>query len=247
MAGRSVAHSCPPAEYLPPVEFANGLYSQSPNGKWIIHDKMPTPLDEFGRVDGQQLMSDVFSYIDPAYRWTEQTNVHHLQFPRRAYTNPETTNPDTREVIYEFRENAPRQMWLPIQAHNLLHKVAEVPPVPSYEVMYQHVAEYRRVKTLFQIGRRAINFGRWSRVVDMEMGDKDLSSFFNLLSDKYTDRYEAILETAPTSQLGVMPDVEMLQRMNIREATAELGKIAAVRAFDFRRQAQSVVSQATNR
>jgi hypothetical protein len=44
-----------------------------------------------------------------------------------------------------------------------------------------------------------------------------------------------------------MPDVEMLQRMNIREATAELGKIAAVRAFDFRRQAQSVVSQATNR
>lgn len=247
MARWSVAHSCPPAEYLPPVEFANGLYSQSPSGKWIIHDKIPTPLDEFGRVDGHQLMLDVFSHIDPAYQWTEQTNVHHLQFPRRAYTNPETTNPDKRQVIYEFRENGPRQMGLTIQGHNLLHKVAEDPLFPSYEVMHQHVAEYRCDKTLFQIGRRAINFARWSRVADMEMGDKDLSSFFNLLSNKYTDRFEAMLETAPPPQLGVMPDVEMLQRMSIHEATAELGKIAAVRAFDFRRQAQLIVSQATNR
>lgn len=77
-----------------------------------------------------------FTVPSPEYLGTKHVNNHHLQFPRRDYTDP---------VYHAFRNEVHNVEPLYINEHSLayrsLHKMFDPPPVPKLSVALDYCEE----------------------------------------------------------------------------------------------------------
>ncbi|MDB5161572.1 MAG: hypothetical protein JWM52_80 [Candidatus Saccharibacteria bacterium] len=116
--------STQPLVPLPPREF--WLYDPFTEGRKVLEP------DSRGFVDEATLIEAVMSSIDPAYQWMQHRNLHHLQWSNSRYESL----PDAAVNPQKFRELPERKSMLPLDFHQWLHLLTELPDVPSEESMY---------------------------------------------------------------------------------------------------------------
>lgn len=229
--------SLAPGEHLPPLDVCP-LLVEKKKGKVAVRHTFDTPVDDLGIPDGPRIIALVNSVVDPEYEWPGSTNVHHLCYPRREY--------EADPVSREFREGAGLMVRMPIQPHNLLHRLLNNHPMPEREVMIERNREQRQIDVLFELGRRCIRHRKWSNQFEQaaNMGNTDwretneLAIFYEKLSTVYETRYHDYLSTVETGPgvTGLRPDPETLT--DIRDATRRLGTIAGTGYIDAHRSIQ---------
>ena len=136
-------------------------------------------------------------------------------------------------------------LLIPIQLHNLAHVILEPPPMPNEEVMRQRVMEQRRRDILFEYGRRALRYARWSdQMVNLAAADADEAwlehtrGYYGARSRIESDRFYRTLETMPEPEMGILPTTDELMQLGIVSATRLLGRQAAASAMDYRHFSQ---------
>lgn len=227
-----------PGEHLPPPGVCSNLTYQK-NGKAKVRQTFDMPVDELGLPDADTMLDVLNATIDPEYEWPRLTNIHHLCYPRRAY--------HADPLMHELREGSAMLLHLPIQQHNLLHQTFEYMPMPSREVAQERVLEQRQCDTLFDIGRLAIRFERWSRQLTDSRAAigrfavRDalrLGQFYSLKAQIYSDRYSDYLERLPQAggPTGLLPSRKDL--MDMHQAVPELGQMSGQGFIDKRRSAE---------
>lgn len=100
-------------------------------------NRVPTKLDDFGRVDIVATLEVVRSTIDPTYGFPLKTTDHHIQWPESWY--PFISDPDAPVNPFRFRDIAPNIVMMSRQLENWLHVVTLPPPIPDEEVMTHSV------------------------------------------------------------------------------------------------------------
>src|SRR5690606_22759846 len=184
------------------------------------------------------------STVDADYDWPRVSNIHHLAWPKRIYYE------DSSKSAIAYRESTALLVDMPIQLHNLIHLVTPPPIKPNPEVMGQRVIEQEQAGTLFELGRLAIRYARWMQEVEAMRDNvtlarsRDLleaSSYYESLSRNFGDRYRRYLDQIEDGWVGLLPSRESLHQMGLVKATQQLGKIAAVRSIDLRRESQVAV------
>ena len=121
-------------------------------GKVIPAYTLETPLDQNGVPDPKQVITMIMNEISTPYQWPPETNIHHTAWPRRDYDGSPTDR--------AYRNDTSLLVLVPIQFHNLAHKLMEQPPKPAYDIMHQRVLEQRQRDLLFEYGRRALRYSR---------------------------------------------------------------------------------------
>lgn len=235
------AHSAPPGDHLPPLDIVPALRTYY-RGKIAPAYMLETPLDEYGVPDPEQVVVTIAREIAAPYRWPSHTNIHHIAWPRRAYAKS--------PIEQAYREDTSLRMMVPIQFHNLAHKIMTQPPIPPYDVMYQRVLEQRQRNVLFEYGRRALRYARWSdqlRNLTAEEVDEawleNTRGFFGTKARIEMDKFNRTLEKSPISQVGILPNREELSQLGIASATKLLGRQAAAVATDYRHFIQEATSR----
>ena len=208
------------------------------NGRVAVRYTIDTPIDELGIPDGARIVELLNSTVDSNYEWPGATNVHHLCYPRRVY--------EADPVAREFREGAGLMVRMPIQPHNLLHRLLNNFDMPERGVMIERNREQRQVDRLFKLGRTSIRYGKWARQFAQAAEDPrtsyrepaGLAHFYQKLSDIYAGRYLDYLEKIENGPgvTGLRPDAAEL--IDIGAATKRLGRIAGSGFIDARRSIQ---------
>lgn len=239
MGGWLRARSCPPGNHLPPATVTS-LLEHCPDGKVHATDRFEIELDEFGVPDPVKTMSKVLSVIDGPYIWPEFTNVHHFCWPRRAYQS---------EIERAYRQDPTLMGHIPVQSHNLLHELTLPSPMPHFEVMKGRVEERRRTTTLFELGRRAVRFARWSENLPLLTNDEADSAWLDRMTEYYKVRGDSdmqgfyhYLEQIPDGVYGIMPQREELFALPLDLAVQSLGKVAAIDSLDLRHSVQELTA-----
>ncbi len=117
----------PQVESLPPFEFRLRKIDQ----------RMPTPVDDFGRVDKLQLITDVRATLSDTYEVPFDLNDHHIYWSKNRFISVPIIR--GRLLAKEFRDLPSNRMRLPIIFHNWLHRITEKAIVPDDDVMHHTV------------------------------------------------------------------------------------------------------------
>lgn len=233
---------CQAPPHYPPPEVCN-ITKRALNHRVCITERIETPLDEFGRPDILEMLRIIASNIDSEYEWPHATNVHHLAHTRRSYEN-------AGETPLAYRRSPSLMVDIPVQTHNVIHGLFEIPPMPSMDVMREHVIEQKRIGTLFTLGRDAVKFTRWSMEIEdgLQQGRYDVTRGVGKVASYYAHmgmfrgmQFYDRLDTYDKGQLGLMPDPTLLAELPLSEATNQLAKLGAVKFRDLRHTAQELV------
>jgi hypothetical protein len=133
---------------MPPVEF-----QKRPS------EPIPTPVDDRGLVDVDQLIRAVKATVKPEYIWPKPRSIHHFYWPDAAY--PYEGRGDTNP--HAFRNLAVHKGLLPRVFENWLHEVTVPPPVPDREVMQYRIEAWQVALNLFRSAREVIQWERRAR------------------------------------------------------------------------------------
>lgn len=120
-------------------------------------------------------------------------------------------------MAVKYRGCATLKVRVPRQLHNYFHKITLEPPVPSADVMHQWLLEQNQVDRLFD----TISLSSLSQF-DIDHDEKE---------EWRKSSYIAKLEEMRDGQLGLMPDREMLSRLELHHARKALRGIARVRGI----------------
>lgn len=236
MAGWERARSVLPGEHLPPAHVSSLLVQDRKTGRTRAAYRLPTPVDEFGVPDTDALLMQTLSTFEVPYELPPQTNVHHAAWPRRSYED---------ELEREYRGGVALLMHVQIQIHNLIHASTEQPDKPERDVMVARVDEQRYTDAMFECGRRALRYARWSEDVESmvnELADEawieNTRGYYGRMARYEADNYQRLVDKMPEPQVGLLPPQEFIGGMGIVSATRYLGRYAAAEALDYRRHAQ---------
>lgn len=220
--------SVAPSHHLPPMEHLTGFKVHPGSNKPIAIEKLPTPLDEFGRPDLLATIDLISSHVSPEYNWGHDYNEHHGCWPHDLYRRD--------PVLSHFRGSRYMKEFLSVTAHNMKHALTLPPPVVSYEVARQHLAEERSERRLFRIGRNIIQNVRTAE----RLRDEELVDYWDMYIDisyLQLDEFYREIEAAPEPMLGIVPTKEHMMSSNLYELVKQLGKTAARQNTDHRREA----------
>lgn len=235
------AQSLPAGNHLPPAEVSSLLTTDS-KGRVRARDKIDTPLDEFQVPDGARLNEILLSSIQGPYEWPKFTNVHHTVWPRKDY--------DTGiERIYR---NDPSLMeHVQVQFHNFKHAVTNPPEKAPDDVIYQRALELRYKRLIFESGRRAIRYARWSQNIELmvsieadETWIDNTRGYYGLRARNEHSKMVRLIDRMPDPIMGVLPSREELGALEgVVSITRHLGETAAAQALDLRRTVQDASRQ----
>lgn len=233
---------CQAPPHYPPPEVCE-ITKRTLNRRVRITEQVETPLDEFGRPDIVEMLRIVASSLDFEYEWPHATNVHHLAHTRRSYE-------EAGDIPLAYRRSPSLMVNLPVQTHNMIHGLFEIPPMPSLDVMREHVIEQKRISTLFTLGRDAVKFTRWSQEIadglqegrydNMRRMGEVAYYYANVATFREMQFYDR-LDSYDKGELGLMPEPTSLAELPLAEATNQLAKLGAVRFRDMRHTSQEFV------
>lgn len=239
---RHVAECDMPPSHYPPVESCV-LLGRTARGAVRVLERLPTPVDSNGIPDPYETLRLLASTLDANYQLPFQTNVHHQVHYKREYQEP------TEKA---YRESPSLMMNMPVQLHNLDHKLLIRAPKPPERVMEEYVGEQRAVSLLFKLGSATLRNERLARKIKMslpQLRPTDRSVALEQLSEaerranRKRKLYEKTLTRQTLGSMGLLPDAAILDAMGIQSATTYLGKIGGNRFLDFRRASQDFIGR----
>lgn len=187
---------------------------------------LPTPLDEHGLVDLNELIKLGKATIEGEFDWSSREDVHHLQWPKAAYTDD--------KLYQEFRELRQRKVIVPRVFHNWVHFLTEEPPLPSDDIVAMCVRAGKTVHALASMAGLAVRISRMPNIPEQKREDR-----LNEALELYTTRIETIdsipheFHPVPAEELRVYTVDELL------EVSRKLGKKAVHFMHDRRRNVRS--------
>lgn len=172
------------------------------NGRAMVVDKLPAPIDEFGIPRVTTMMSGLMGQMaTQAYVWTGKYDLHHMATPKADYN----VVPDN--LGQAFRSLPVLKVDLPRQMHNLSHELFLTPRTPPSEaVMRQAILENEQLKTLYVLTAESDDEGAYLRVYDA-------------LADMVDPR------------VNIMPSRESLAEMEFADLRRTVASLIRVRRF----------------
>lgn len=233
------ARSCPPHNHLPPAELSPYLRTMS-DGKVKAIEKIELELDDFGVPIPAKAIELVGGAVAENYIWPQYTNVHHLAWPRRSYES---------SIERAYRASPTLMIHMPVQPHNLLHEITLPPSMPTIDVMRGRVEEERRARNLFEIGRHAIRFYRWSENLPLMTNESaeyrwlaNTERYYETRAQIAERRFYDYLDQVADGIFGILPERDLLKTASLEQAVHHLGKRVAAEAVDFRRTTQQLTA-----
>lgn len=228
-------------QHLPPPESC--LYvDYGKNGRLTVKEKLETPLDERGIPDIKAMIDIIATGTANDYELPYQTNVHHLIYSRNK------CNQDP--VLREFREAPSNQASIQVQTHNLFHSLfLEVDFRPDADKL-QFNYEQNITSRAFDVGRKAVQYSRMSvevarlsrNMIGLERrSEYERSLRLGRLAVANEEKFWRMIDELPVMVMGIMPDPDMLNDLDINSAVALLGKNGADKFLDFRRYTQEAI------
>lgn len=230
-----MSQGCETSIYLPPFDVIKLRMNEF--DKAIDDDQIPVPLDEFGVPRPMELMRNIMATIDDSYTPPEGENIHHTAYSRSNYWDYPS---DPHKVAARYREGHALMLSMPTQIHNYAHAVMEMPPIPVYDVMRQRVIEQKQVDRLSRLGMRAVKYVQWSesdidRAKQNRHGYKDLmrmSRIHTAMADASMREFYEYLKQTEDGQVGLMPDRDVLAKLEFPVAVEYLGTLSDVQTID---------------
>lgn len=225
--------------HLPPPE-QSLLLKRDRKGSVRVIEKIPTPVDEFGIPDSDEILRIAMSTLSSDYVPPGVSNIHHRIYPRDRYHN----HPSGSVAPKLYRESAFNMVRYQQQLHNYLHAIFKDPDEADMSVMFQCAREQAQTDELYFIGQTAIQLSR-DRYQDVTDDVARTHLRFNALQDsrRFEGLFYDFLEAYPDGQIGLFPDKEWLASQSLRNATRALGVLAGARSLDARRDASILVKK----
>lgn len=215
---------------LPPPDYFDG--------DWRT-DRLETPVDDRGIVDGQKLLHLLLATFpeNTAFQ-SDKLNAHHLYFYKRWYSHS-----DNPEDFSESRfRNLPINLWLmPLPLHQQLHHRFTPPPKPKADTMLYTMESFEIAKSLFGKTRGKFKYPRMKRrhLIEKGLGPnaseiKDLDKIeFELMSESLQNLFPDWEEYARRAEK--VPRQFRLIEINdpsepLRNLTTRLGKLVVPQA-----------------
>jgi len=236
MLGRSDNHV---SEHLPPIELLPYIIKR--NRKTIVLERFDTVLDEHGVPDMRRTLARLGTMITYDQEYANSidlsyANLHHGVYERAKYWRHGKNSPQVKH-----RESSDVKAMSYIPFHNLAHRAGNEPKMAPFEVMRQRGIELDDTRRLYRLGSAALWLDEMAlsgvqayRTAESYILRHGLRGIKNDLYGKRIlpsrNTFLDHLEHCRPGQLGILPDVEMLARLDLSEAVAELGKVAAQRA-----------------
>ncbi len=242
MGERHDLHRCMPADWthLPPPE-QSLLLKRDRKGTIKTVEKIPTPLDEYGIPDANEMLRIAMSTLSADYTPPGISNVHHLVYPRSQYHHHPSGSPIPRL----YRESARNMVRYQQQLHNYFHEIFADPLEASMDVMYLCAKEQSEVDMSFFVGQTAIQLSRnkYSEIVDDDILRTHLR--FNALRDSRQLKaiFYDLIGSYPDSEVGILPDRQWLVDQPFEKAVKALGTLAGAQSLDARRDAATLVKK----
>lgn len=221
--------------HLPPSDMFGPTIRE--NGRVALDDAMEVPLDEFGVPRPLELMRRVLATLDSSYKLPAPTNVHHVAFTRARYLGyPD----DPKRYAAKYRESASLQLRMPVQLHNYTHAIIDLPPVPSLDIMRQRVIEQQQVNILAMLGNRSLKYWRWTDEQELKASldnekyqeHTDNARIYELLAHEAMMYFHDYLGKAGDAQVGLMPDRNVLSKIDFDVAVKHLGTLSTIRTIN---------------
>ncbi len=231
---RPRARSAP--EHLPPLELLPYVIERK--GRNIALERFETPLDEYGVPDVRKTMQRLGSLITYDSQYEAQLNLtvinlHHLVHKKYNYN---IHGHHSHQVNYREGSSVKAEMYIPF--HNLEHFLGIEPPIPNNDVMKQRAREQQDTVQLYRLGNAAL----W---LD-EMGSNGQASYQTAeeyilkkgfrgdgLGRKFLPSHNSfldLLESRKPGEMGIMPDIEELAKLSLKDAVSRLKAIVATDA-----------------
>lgn len=188
------------------------LVKRSRNNTITVIDKIPLNYDTYGILDKRDMFKQLLGSVATEYHWQgSYAGPHHLMWPRRAYQLP-TAPGLTPDISSPFRESPTLKVILPRELHDYLHFVTEPPKMPSKEVMRQYTLEQTQITRLYNLVNRAS--------LRTAPYDEDVKEALR------TQRLHDGLSIMQDSQVGLMPDKQLLASLPLNESRRMLRHLA---------------------
>lgn len=201
----------------PLVELSPLLFVDS-SGKIRAHDKIDTPLDEFGIPRRAELVRQVLGTLATEHWWSGGYDVHHAAWPRSNYQDIKDSQ---LEVGAIYRGAGLLKVRLPRQLHNYVHRITNQPPVPDFAAMRQFAEEHDQVNRLYDTVKVS-SFDGYPSLADLPFEDQE---------ELRQSSFQKKLEVMKDGELGVMPDRDYLYDLEMTEARGALRAIARAKGF----------------
>lgn len=145
-----------------------------PKDVWLIDtkkEKIPTPTNEWGFVNAEQLIDNVKEAIDPNYEWLPvEADKHHLNWPEKFYASS-ASNP-AHYSPHEFRALPMNMAMISREFHNWIHEATEPPELPDEEIMHVATDAYKTAVTTFDEAKGLV---RLQRHIEKATNDEDIA------------------------------------------------------------------------
>ncbi|MBC7764514.1 hypothetical protein H7Y29_02260 [Microbacteriaceae bacterium] len=197
----------------PLLELSDHLILQ--NGRISGINRIEVPLDEHGIPKRTEFVKMALGTIAADHYWSGFLDVHHLAWPGANYRD--LNYADDRYMALKYRGCATLKVRVPRQLHNYFHKISFEPPVPSADIMHQWLLEQNQVDRLFDT------------ICISSLSQFDINH--DAKEEWRKSSYIAKLEQMRDGELGLMPDREMLSRLELHHARQALRGIARVRGI----------------
>jgi len=127
-------------------------------------EKIPTPLDDRGLIDVDQLIIDALTLVDPTFPWPagrDELSIHHFYNPANWYPYLQDMRLGANPAV--FRNLPIHKGLMPRMFENWLHRVTIPPPVPNEEVRRHRIESWSVAQDLFMMAKKT---ARWKTLQD---------------------------------------------------------------------------------
>lgn len=236
-----------PWSHLPPPEASTHII-QSESGKNYIPSRwrLEVPVTNRNIPIPRMILQMACETLHANYTFPplksegsqKQYNDHHTAYPANHYYRHRSGS----KIPGRYRDTGSLIMRVPIQMHNYIHAIFELPPAVDIDVMEQWVREQDTVDALFVLGKRAIRLSRSSYEQEQDESlRRQLISNDRINSGIYRTIFYQELGATDKGELGLLPDVERLRKAPFAQAVRELGTRAGSQSVNYSRHTYSVL------
>ncbi len=201
---------------LVPLHEHTDALALTDEGRIEIQTRLPAPSDQYGIPRPEIMVSQLLALMNTEnYVWPGQFDEHHLATPKADFTVARSSKEG--DIGSAFRGLACLKIDLPRQMHNFAHAVFELPGRPPLDVMHQAVQEVGQAKKLQSV-----------------FNEFEVQSYYQdsgRLRQFCISAIQSTLESMKEPELGMLPPIETMARMELTELHLSVRSLLRVRRF----------------
>jgi hypothetical protein len=227
--------SNPHSLVLPPPEFRT--FFPKRGERWDT----PKISDDIPIVDGAAVVRLLYKAVVPEYNFAftaammqMRGPLHHLQYPKRWYNDPELTDLSLPEEVGQligvaFRGASDRKLILPPPGHGLLHEVLNPLARPPRDFMYEYNLAAYPPQRMIQIVQGCEAAARKYEIRRGGGKEESLHRHLGYHFDRFSSLYEAAKRGVPELQPILIGSLELNTTYDMLKIRDRLREIALVR------------------